>query len=201
MLDKDINQPFSWPYLREYKPLEREDAIFFMVDMQEALCPAIQDAQEQVAAAGVLIEGAKILSCPLIVSEQYPKGLGKTLPELASKISSGVAAELFSKTDFDATAVPGLIEALSRAGRKSVILFGWETHICIWQTCVSLLREGYGVYLPADALGSRKNENKERALAHLALCGASVCCSETLLFEMLKKAGTPEFKAIAKLIK
>jgi nicotinamidase-related amidase len=170
--------------------LERDRAALVVVDVQEAFRPYA--AFERVAAASAkLLHAARILEVPAIVSEQYPKGLGHTAPEVGLRDEQPLSKTVFSAvraSDFDL------------GGREQAIVCGIETHVCVSQTVHDLLARGVEVHVAADAVGSRHAIDYERGLERLERAGAVVTTVEAALFELLERAGTPEFKAVQKLI-
>jgi nicotinamidase-related amidase len=170
--------------------LQRDSAALIVVDVQEGFRPYA--AFEGVARASAkLLEAARILGVPALVSEQYPKGLGHTAPEV------GVGQEpRIEKTVFSAVRADGF----DLNGRGQAIVCGIETHVCVSQTVHDLLAQGVEVHVPADAVGSRHSIDYERGLERMERAGAVVSTVEAALFELLERAGTPEFKAVQKLI-
>ena len=170
--------------------LARERAALVVVDVQEAFRQYA--SFERVAAASAqLLQGARILEVPAIVSEQYPKGLGHTAPEVGLEGEKPLEKTVFSAVraeDFDLR------------GRDQAIVCGIETHVCVSQTVHDLLDRGVEVHVPADAVGSRHAIDYERGLERMERAGAVVSTVEAALFELLERAGTPEFKAVQKLI-
>ena len=170
--------------------LERSRAALVVVDVQEAF-RAYDSFAGVASSCAKLLAGARILGLPRLVSEQYPKGLGSTAPEL------GLEDErLIEKTVFSAARAQGF----DLAGREQAIVCGIETHVCVSQTVHDLLEQGVEVHVPADAVGSRHALDYERGLERLERAGAVVSTVEAALFELLERAGTPEFKAVQKLI-
>jgi nicotinamidase-related amidase len=170
--------------------LERSRAALVVVDVQEAFRPYEVFAEVAVSCAK-LLQGARILGLPRVVSEQYPKGLGATAPELGLEDEQPI-----EKTVFSAVRAQGF----DLAGREQAVVCGIETHVCVSQTVHDLLRRGVEVHVPADAVGSRHAIDYERGLERLERAGAVVSTVEAALFELLERAGTPEFKAVQKLI-
>ncbi len=170
--------------------LARDRAALVVVDVQEGFRPYA--VFEDVArACSKLIEAARVLDVPRLVSEQYPKGLGHSAPEL------GLTDEpRIEKTVFSAARADGF----ELAGREQAIVCGIETHVCVSQTVHDLLDRGIEVHVPADAVGSRHELDYERGLERMERAGAVVSTVESALFELLERAGTPEFKAVQKLI-
>jgi nicotinamidase-related amidase len=171
--------------------LERERAALVVVDVQEAFRPYASFARvaEQCAK---LVEGARILDLPRVVSEQYPRGLGPTAPEVGLRDEPRIEKSVFS-----AARAAGF----DLHGRAQAVVCGIETHVCVSQTVHDLLKEGVEVHVPADAVGSRHEIDYERGLERLERAGAIVTTVESVLFELLERAGTPEFKAVQGLIK
>lgn len=178
--------------------LSTDDSILLVIDIQERLAVVMEEKEEVVKNTLHLIELAKQFSMPVVVTEQYPKGLGPTVPELRDNFPEHTPIE---KIDFDCCGEASFLDAIKKVNMKKVIVTGMETHVCVLQTVLSLLREGLDVHLVSDAVCSRSSKNKETALALMENAGAVVTCTETVLFQVLKKAGTPEFKVISKLIK
>ncbi len=170
--------------------LSRERAVLVVVDVQEAF--RRYEVFERVAlAAGRLVEAARILELPVIASEQYPRGLGHTAPEVGLG-----EQQLIEKSVFSAVRADGF----DLHGREQAIVCGIETHVCVSQTVHDLLASGVEVHVPADAVGSRHELDYERGLERMARAGAVIGTVEAALFELLERAGTPEFKAVQKLI-
>lgn len=170
--------------------LERNRAALVVVDVQEAFRPYSSFAPVA-AAAAKLLEAARILEIPRLVSEQYPKGLGQTAPEVGLQDERPI-----SKTVFSAVRAEGF----DLHGREQALVCGIETHVCVSQTVNDLLQRGVEVHVPADAVGSRHALDYERGLERMERAGAIVTTVEAALFELLERAGTPEFKAVQKLI-
>jgi len=170
--------------------LRRERAALVVVDVQEGF-RTYQSFESVARSCAKLLAAARILELPALVSEQYPKGLGASAPEL------GVAGERkLEKTVFSAARADGF----DLGGRTQAIVCGIETHVCVSQTVHDLLDQGVEVHVPADAVGSRHALDYERGLERLERAGAVVSTVESALFELLGRAGTPEFKAVQKLI-
>lgn len=176
-----------------------------VIDVQERLAAAMP---EEAGASAVrrterLLEGAKIVGIPALVTEQYPKGLGPTLPGVRAKAEEAGAAFL-EKLEFDATAndaVRAHLERWRAEGRTSIVLAGMEAHICVYQTARGLASRGFSVHVAFDAVCSREKANVDvaRSLYHYA--GAWVSASEVVLFDLVGRAGSDTFKAISKLVR
>jgi nicotinamidase-related amidase len=173
--------------------LESGNAVLLVVDIQERLAAVMAEREKVVANAGHLIAAAQLLGVPVVHTEQYPRGLGPTVPELRAALEPAAAVE---KMTFDCCAEPTFGPALGRTGRSTVIVCGMETHICVLQTVLGLLAGGMSVHVAADAVCSRNPENARIALELMRDAGAVVTCAETVMFQLLVRAGTPEFKAI-----
>jgi nicotinamidase-related amidase len=176
--------------------LDRARAALLLVDFQERLLPAMHEAERVLLNAIRLARAAALLGVPVAVTEQYPKGLGPTVPGLAKELT-GVAR--FEKVTFSAGGAPGLPEWLR--GRDQVLLAGIESHVCVCQTGLDLLGAGVEAFLVADAISSRTPANAQCGLDRLRAAGAVVVSTEMALFELLGTAAAAEFKAVQSLVK
>jgi nicotinamidase-related amidase len=176
--------------------LQRDRAALVVVDVQEGFRPYGSFAGVAAACAKML-EAARILALPALVSEQYPKGLGHTAAEV------GVQDEpTIEKSVFSAARADGFDQSqIGRHGRQQAIVCGIEAHVCVSQTVHDLLAGGIEVHVPADAVGSRHDIDYECGLERMVRAGAVVTTVESALFELLERAGTPEFKAVQALVK
>jgi nicotinamidase-related amidase len=173
-----------------------------IVDMQDRLLEAVPDKTQVLERCIRLVRAASILGLPVTVSEQYPKGLGPTVEPLRQAL--GNTCQRIEKIEFSCfgnAALRARLQALRRKGRPQVILGGIEAHICVTQTAIDLVENGFSTFVAADATGSRVNESAVLALDRLNRDGARIVDSEMVLFEWLGKAGTPEFKEIQALVK
>jgi nicotinamidase-related amidase len=170
--------------------LTRERARLVVVDVQEAF-RSYPGFAEVAHACSVLLRAARILELPRVVTEQYPKGLGNTVTEVGLEDEAAIEKTVFSAAR---------AEGFEMESSDQAIVCGIETHVCVSQTVLDLLEAGVEVHLPADAVGSRHRVDYERGLARLEREGAVVSTVETVLFELLGRAGTPEFKAVQELI-
>lgn len=178
--------------------LRRDDSLLVIVDIQERLAVAMTEKERVVSNTLHLIESARLLGVPLLITEQYPKGLGPTVSEVRTAVQSYAPIE---KITFSCCGEKFFMEAVQETKKKQIILAGMETHVCVLQTCVDLLREGYDVHVVSDAICSRTKHNYKTALEYMRDAGAVITCTETVLFQLLVKAGSEEFKAISKRIK
>lgn len=178
-----------------------DDSLLIVVDLQSKLSAVIPeaDAEQMIANTGRLLEAADILKVPVLLTEQYPKGLGPTEPAIASKLPEGT--RVFEKTGFSCCAAPGFSEALQDFRHHQLILVGLEAHVCVLQTALELLNLGYQVFIVEDAVCSRKIENKVNSLQRLQQQGATISNYESVLFEWLKSSGHPDFKKISGLLR
>ena len=178
--------------------LNAEDALLLVIDEQEKLMVAMDHAPQVLKNTKLLLLAAEQLGMPVVVTEQYPQGLGATVPELVEAMPQGWAR--VDKTAFDAVG-PELLENLRLLGRKSVLVCGTETHVCVYQTVRSLLALGYQVFVAQDAVCSRFTPNYKSGLELMREMGAVVLTSEGAVFDLLKVSGTPAFKALSKALK
>jgi nicotinamidase-related amidase len=178
--------------------LNRERTALVVVDVQEAFRPAVADFDETVRNTAILVQGATALGVPILVTEQYPKGLGNTVPELARHLDD---IEPIEKVCFSAADSERFRRELERSGRDQVLLCGIESHVCVNQTADDLIGRGLHVQVAEDAVSSRTPENRRLGLHKMERAGAVITSTETALFELLGAAGTPEFKEVQKLVK
>lgn len=174
--------------------LDQNNSLVLIVDMQEKLLKAVYN-QGVVGVASKLAQSAKILEIPIIITEQYPQGLGATVDEVLKDID----AFYFEKTSF--SAYDEIKDALEEMGRKQVILCGIEAHVCVHQTAAELVKKGYEVHVLKDGVASRKEFEFEQGISLMEKNGAIITCLEIALFELLKSAKHESFKAIQALIK
>jgi len=182
--------------------IDVHSATLVVIDLQERLIPAIAGGDAVVERAAILIDAARTLDVPIIVTEQYPKGLGPTVPAIKQALPNN--ASIIAKLSFSAGKNPDFIERWSaeRAqGRHQVVLCGTETHVCVLQSALDLMARGAEVFLAIDAVGSRRDSDRTAALSRLSAQGVQCVTSEMVVFEWLEVAGTPQFKTISKLIK
>ena len=173
-----------------------EDTGLLVVDVQERLVPAIAGHRRVVWNIRRLVDGAKILGLPVVATEQYPKGLGPTVAELAGRLG-----EIPSKLTFSCGGCPGLFDELEHRGIHKLLVCGVEAHVCVQQTVLDLLAGAWQVYVAVDAVGSRYEIDYRTALGRMESAGATRTTTEAALFEWCQVAGTPQFKAISQLAK
>ena len=175
-----------------------EDTVFLFIDIQEKLVNMLKNKDEIVENNEILVKTASVLKLPVIATEQYPKGLGKTVFSIQKYLKS---ENVFEKTSFSAVANPQLIAKLSDYNPKNIVITGIESHICVYQTALELLNNGYNVYIVKNAVSSRNSKDYKTALQLLRDFGARLTCVETVVFELLKSSKHPNFKEIQALIK
>jgi nicotinamidase-related amidase len=175
--------------------LDRERAALVVVDVQEAFRKAVPGFESVAGATATLVEGARAIGIPIVVTEQYPKGLGSTVPEVAGHLPEGL--EPIDKVRFSAAEAQGF----DLAGREQALVCGIETHVCVNQTALDLLAAGVEVHVASDAVGSRTDENRRMGLHKMERAGAVLTTVETALFELLGGSDAPEFKRVQELVK
>ncbi len=179
--------------------LDRTKAVVLVVDVQSRLAPAMpEDTLARVVKYGrALVGAAKELGMPVLATEQYPKGLGETIPELREVLPEPPLV----KMHFSCGADPAFAAALEKTGRRQVIVCGMEAHVCVFQTVRDLVAMGYEVHVCADAVSSRAEVHRASGLDLCRQAGAVVTNAETAIFDLLHVAGTPEFKKVSALVK
>jgi nicotinamidase-related amidase len=187
------------PDSRALKPiaptlLQAQDCALALIDFQARLMPAILNGAEAVTQACKLAKAAQLLGVPVVTTEQNPRGLGVTDPALA-----GLTGTLVEKMSFGAMPAPGFVEALQ--GRRTVIITGCETHVCVLQTALQLVAQGYHVVLAQDASSSRLSTSAAAGVARLRAAGVDIVTTEMVLFEWLETAQHPRFRDVLALIK
>ncbi len=178
--------------------LNKDNSALVIVDIQDKLAVVMSQKEKVTNNCIHLIEAAKLLNIPVIVTEQYPKGLGPTINEIREALPDYAPLE---KVTFDCCKGDGFLQKIASLRKTHIILAGMETHVCVLQTCLGLLAKGYFVHLVSDAVSSRKKDDYKTGRKMMRDAGAVVTCTETVLFQLLEKAGTQEFKVISKRIK
>jgi nicotinamidase-related amidase len=194
--------------------VKRNDAILTVIDLQERMMPAICEGDEVVARSARLIRGFRFLGAPILVTQQYTRGLGETVGPIVTALTEALPADKdgagavpaaefvpIEKTSFSAAGEPEFMRRLKESGRKNVLICGVETHVCVVQTALDLLAAGYAVFFVADALSSRKRGDAESAFRRMAAAGATETTYESALFELLEGAKENGFKQISGLVK
>jgi nicotinamidase-related amidase len=181
--------------------INRNRAVLAIVDIQERLLGALAEERRTAVVERTLvaIDTALVLGVPVLVSEQYPKGLGPTAAVIRERLGDAFAP--VEKLAFSCGRSPEFRVALEQTGRREVIICGVETHVCVLQTALDLVREGYQVFVAADAVASRRDLDRDTALALLRQAGVTIGTTEMFAFQMLECAGTDEFRKISKIVK
>jgi nicotinamidase-related amidase len=178
--------------------LNRNDSMLVVIDFQQKLLAAFEEPTKLARACADMVKFAKILRLPILWTEQYPKGLGPTVDEIARELAGIQPVE---KLTFSCFGEPRFVESLAQYSAKQLIVCGIETHICVEQTALDAIACGYDVHVVADACGSRNNRDHEAGLRKMERGGAVVTCMEMALYEMLGRSDTDEFREILQLIK
>lgn len=180
--------------------LEPAKAVLVVIDVQEKLCMAMDadELRQLNKNVSILLESANELAVPVIFTEQYVKGLGPTLAELKGRAP---AAGCHEKMTFSCCGQESFVQQLKDSGRTQVIITGMETHVCVLQTVMDLLSEGFNVHVVKDAVISRNRDNKQTAIEAMVQAGAVPTCTEAVVFQLLKIAGTDSFKKLSKLVR
>jgi nicotinamidase-related amidase len=182
------------------RPLEAEQCALIVVDMQEKLLPPIWEKQRLVKNAQLLIRLAGILKIPALVTTQYAKGLGNTVPDIASMLPDSPAIDKLMFSCFGSDAFCSLLKRLP-GQRTTVLLCGMETHICVMQTALGALREGYLVHVACDAVSSRTELNWRIGLDRMRAAGAILSSTEMMIYELLRSSGAPAFRELLPYLK
>ncbi|HOJ59950.1 MAG TPA: hydrolase [bacterium] len=177
--------------------LRREDSLLVVIDFQQRLVDVMPRKESVTDEITRLIQGMKQLNIPILATEQYPQGLGPTVPSVAEELEP---APIFSKMTFSCCGLEDFGARLKNLLRRQVVVTGIETHVCVLQTVLDLLANGYQVHVPVGATCSRADVNRDNALARMEKAGAVLTNLESVLFELLVEAGTDDFKAVRKLI-
>lgn len=182
---------------RSHELLTRQDSRLLTIDLQERLMPVINEGDSVIARTVTLVTAARLLDIPVTATEQYPRGLGPTVPLLADLLP-----DRQEKTEFSClNTLDWNRDGSDPSGRFKVVVAGVEAHICVQQTVLDLLAHGFRVYVVADAVGSRRTLDRDTALQRMALSGAVITTTEAVVFEWCERSGTDEFKAISRLVK
>ncbi len=178
--------------------LEQDNTALVVIDVQGKLAQTMHEKEQLFANLHRLVRGAQLLDIPILLTEQYPQGLGETIPELKSLLPD---TNPITKMSFSCCGEDAFMYAIEELDCEQLILCGIETHVCVYQTAMDLLDEDFDVHVVADAVSSRTAENKRLGLERLKEEGATLTSTEMALFELLRQAGTPVFKEISKLVK
>jgi nicotinamidase-related amidase len=176
----------------------KEESAGLVIDIQERLFPFISDHDEMAKNAGILIRGLQSMAIPVLITQQYTKGLGPTI-EPVRELFGG--QEYLEKTAFSCCDDITFMDRLQELGRKYVIITGIEAHVCVLQTTIDLLEKGFIPVVAEDCVSSRRKNDKDQAIMRMRREGAIISTYESILFELLRYSGTEEFKAISRLVK
>ncbi|MGB9747551.1 MAG: hydrolase [Bacteroidales bacterium] len=178
--------------------LLQEQSLGLMIDVQEKLFPHMAEKENLLKMTQVLLQGLQMLGVPVVVTQQYTKGLGATIPELAGILGSFTFHE---KRSFSCCDAPDIFKTLQQYERPTIIVFGIETHVCILQTTIDLIRTGFAPVVVADCTSSRKPYDRETALQRMVSEGAIITTTESLLFELTRTSESEVFRKISALVK
>lgn len=182
--------------------ISAQRSLLLIVDVQQKLAPAMASLDRLLANLTILLRAAHPLGVPVLASEQYPRGLGPTLPEVAALLAPPDGApEVFEKSHFSCAAEPGVAERLALTGRDQIVIAGIEAHVCVLQTALELRAAAWSVFVVADACSSRAPASAEQAMDRMRQHGVTVVNTEMVLFEWLHRAGTPAFKTLSSLVR
>lgn len=187
-------------YMRSSELVSTENSVLVVVDVQERLLPAMAESAALEQRLVRLLKGAAVLTVPIVISEQYPHGLGSTVGSLLEAVSDRKVPRVEKKC-FSCVGVPEFRSIVDGFSRQNVVVCGIESHVCVLQTVSDLLAEGFRVSVPVDAVGSRHEANKAIALRRMESWGVSLTSLESILFEWCETAEHPQFRVIQDLIK
>lgn len=173
--------------------LDRNRSVLVLIDIQERLFPHVQEHQRMLSRVDLLLTAASLMEVPLLLTEQYPKGLGSTIEQIRKVLPD---VQPLEKIDFSCVPAEGFREKLSSFDRDQILLAGIETHVCVAQTALDLASQGESVFVVADATSSRRSLDAQIALQRLNQSGLTLVTAEAVIFEWLRRAGTEEFKAL-----
>lgn len=174
--------------------INKSDSCLLIIDVQERIAPVMADPRRVIDGCSRLLRAAGILNIPVLITEQYPRGLGPSMFDIKDAAPQGT--EFFSKTSFSAVQEEGFMQKLNAFGKKQIIIAGIEEHVCVLQTAVDLKEKGFDVFVVTDASGCRAEENEKAARERLCAEGIRLITLEMAMFEWLRRSGTPEFKEI-----
>jgi nicotinamidase-related amidase len=184
--------------MNKVSKLQRGRAALVVIDVQGKLAQLMHDRSELFDNLRRMVRGAQVLDVPIVITEQYPEGLGPTIPEIASMLPQQA---VISKTSFSCCGDERFNDAVASLDRQQLLLAGIETHICVQQTAIDLICTGYEVHVVADAVSSRTAQNRQVGIDKMRDAGATITCTEAVLYELLGAAGGAQFKEILKLVK
>lgn len=178
--------------------INKENTIGLVIDIQEKLLPHMQNHESVLVKCSTLVKGLSVLSVPVLVTQQYTKGLGNTLSAVAESIPNFAFIE---KLSFSCYREPEFKTRLEQSGKQNVVICGIESHVCVLQTAIDLKNNGFNPIIVTDCISSRNENDKKVVLWRFRDIGCAMTTLESILFELTEMAGTPQFKEISKLIK
>ena len=178
--------------------LAADNSVLLIIDVQEKLFRTIHQKEQLTDNLQRLIKGIKVLEIPVLVTEQYPQGLGSTIPEIAQLLPD---CRPLPKVCFSCCGDVAFLQAFKKLNRKQVLIAGIESHVCVYQTAADLIAAGYEIYAVSDAISSRTGQNRDVGLKMMTQLGAKITSTEAALFELLKVAKGDKFKAISEIVK
>lgn len=178
--------------------ISRNEAVLVVIDIQERLFQAMPDQENLLANAAKTIKGAKLFNLPVVVTEQTPEKLGRTIPALLEELAG---IDCIGKKSFSAWGQNEFRENLQKLGHPKVIIIGVESHVCVYQTTLDLINKGFEVHVVADAVSSRTRENRDLGITAMQRAGAYLTSTEMVLFEIMRSADGTEFKGLQKIVK
>lgn len=182
---------------RYSKLLDRNKSALLIIDVQERILGVMNNKEFFLENIIKLIKGIKVLDVPIFLTEQYPKGLGETISEIKSELENSA----IQKMSFSCFGAENLFQELINKNISQVILCGIESHVCVMQTALDLIENGFQVNLAADAVTSRKISDYQIAIERMRVNGVEITSTESILFELLNVCGTEEFKSVSKIVK
>jgi nicotinamidase-related amidase len=183
--------------MKELGIINRDKTAFVMIDIQDKFKPVINEIDKVIKNTNILIKAAEILKIPLVVTEQYPKGLGKILKEIQLPQNQ----QIFDKIEFSCFGCKNFTDKIEGLQVNTLVIFGIESHVCVVQTVLDALKQGYEVHVVEDAISSRTLENKNIGIERMRQSGAFIVSTEMILFQLMKKAFVEGFKEISNLLK
>jgi len=178
--------------------LTAADSLLLVVDIQERLAPAVEAGDAATARTVLLLEAARVLQVPVVVSEQYPAGLGPSVASVRERVAE---ADRYPKVTFSCVGDAAIRARLLAAGRRQVVAVGMETHVCVLQSAFGLAALGLAPYIVEDAVASRRASDRAAGLARMRAAGIGIVSAEMVVFEWLERAGSAQFKELSRLVK
>jgi nicotinamidase-related amidase len=175
--------------------VHKDRSVLLVIDLQQKLAPAIHQVNAVLSSACWVLQIADQLRIPVLATEQYPQGLGSTVPEVAALIPKD---SMLEKIHFSAWREPAIQQQLQKFKKQQMVIVGTEAHVCVLQTALDLIAAGFSVFVVEEAVGSRTQANKTLALSRLQQAGAQIISQEMLAFEWLERAGTDQFRQISR---